>query len=527
MKNPPVTKDLPDNQPRYLLPLAMLLLGFILIRNLWVSDDSFITMRVIDNFMHGYGLVWNVGERVQVFTHPLWLFIILPFAYIFKDSLYTYYVPSLLISLLTIYLFLSHFAQSPRKLILTAIALGGSMAFIDFSSSGLENPLTHLLLVIFFIVFLREDPSPTRKLFRITLLTALSTLNRFDIILLFLPALIYQFWQCRAQLRKATVVLLVSFLPLIAWEIFATFYYGFPLPNTFYAKAQTSLQASYMLEQGAAYFTNSIRWDPLTLGAVLLGLCSIGIQRSGKRVAIAVGMVCYAYYILRIGGDFMSGRFFTGIFLAGLVLLLTSDLKPTFGLVPPKYYYLSLVLLLILGLSAKSPPLLTHNLPQGYAYDQFGITNEKYHIFNATGWTNHIWHISEPDMAIKGDQARKAGISPVDQNVIGFFGYRAGPNIYVIDYHSLADPLRARLPVNGIMRVGHYERVMPLGYRETIANGFVSNEIVNPDLHIYYDKLMTLIRGDLFARGRLGEIIKFNLGQYDYLIKNYLDAHEQ
>jgi hypothetical protein len=38
---------------------------------------------------------------------------------------------------------------------------------------------------------------------------------------------------------------------------------------------------------------------------------------------------------------------------------------------------------------------------------------------------------------------------------------------------------------------------------------------------------MTLIRGDLFARGRLGEIIKFNLGQYDYLIKNYLDAHEQ
>jgi len=111
--------------------------------------------------------------------------------------------------------------------------------------------------------------------------------------------------------------------------------------------------------------------------------------------------------------------------------------------------------------------------------------------------------------------------------VIGFFGYRAGPDIYVIDYHSLADPLRARLPVNGIMRVGHYERVMPLGYRETIANGFVRNEIVNPDLHIYYDKLMTLIRGDLFARGRLGEIIKFNLGQYDYLIKNYLDAHEQ
>jgi arabinofuranosyltransferase len=38
----------------------------------WVGDDAVITARVVDNFLHGYGLRWNVSDRVQAFTHPLW-----------------------------------------------------------------------------------------------------------------------------------------------------------------------------------------------------------------------------------------------------------------------------------------------------------------------------------------------------------------------------------------------------------------------------------------------------------------------
>jgi hypothetical protein len=36
----------------------------------WIGDDAAITARVIDNLLHGYGLRWNVDERVQAFTHP-------------------------------------------------------------------------------------------------------------------------------------------------------------------------------------------------------------------------------------------------------------------------------------------------------------------------------------------------------------------------------------------------------------------------------------------------------------------------
>ncbi len=48
--------------------LALLFFAWLLARNAWYGDDVFISMRVIDNFVSGYGLVWNVGERVQVFS---------------------------------------------------------------------------------------------------------------------------------------------------------------------------------------------------------------------------------------------------------------------------------------------------------------------------------------------------------------------------------------------------------------------------------------------------------------------------
>ena len=47
----------------------------VLVRTAWVCDDAYITFRVVDNFVGGFGLRWNVAERVQGYTHPLWMLI--------------------------------------------------------------------------------------------------------------------------------------------------------------------------------------------------------------------------------------------------------------------------------------------------------------------------------------------------------------------------------------------------------------------------------------------------------------------
>src|SRR5689334_7951888 len=56
--------------------LACAVFFVLLWRTAWVSDDAFITLRTLDNWWHGYGLRWNVAERVQTFTHPLWLLLL-------------------------------------------------------------------------------------------------------------------------------------------------------------------------------------------------------------------------------------------------------------------------------------------------------------------------------------------------------------------------------------------------------------------------------------------------------------------
>jgi len=59
--------------------VAALVALLIVFRTAWVSDDAFITFRTIDNILHGFGPRWNVDERVQTFTHPLWLLLLTPF----------------------------------------------------------------------------------------------------------------------------------------------------------------------------------------------------------------------------------------------------------------------------------------------------------------------------------------------------------------------------------------------------------------------------------------------------------------
>jgi len=55
------------------LALLLLLYAFVLIRTAWLSDDAYITLRTVSNLLQGYGPVWNVAERVQAYTHPLWM----------------------------------------------------------------------------------------------------------------------------------------------------------------------------------------------------------------------------------------------------------------------------------------------------------------------------------------------------------------------------------------------------------------------------------------------------------------------
>ena len=39
----------------------------------WTTDDGFINFRIVHMLVEGHGPVFNVGERVETYTSPLWL----------------------------------------------------------------------------------------------------------------------------------------------------------------------------------------------------------------------------------------------------------------------------------------------------------------------------------------------------------------------------------------------------------------------------------------------------------------------
>src|SRR5207302_7071841 len=68
---------------------------------------------------------------------------------------YSSLVLSITISLIAVAIFSVYLARSTLLATLGIMALAASKSFVDFSTSGLENPLTYLLIVIFMLVFYR------------------------------------------------------------------------------------------------------------------------------------------------------------------------------------------------------------------------------------------------------------------------------------------------------------------------------------------------------------------------------------
>ena len=207
-----------------------------MLQRAWLYDDAYITFRVVDNAVNGYRFTWNTAEKVQVYTHPLWFLVVTAVQFVFRDIYLVGIFLSLAIALSAVTILGFKVSKSWLGGILAVLVLAASNAFVDFSTSGLENTLTHLLLALFFWVYFKRE-NGFEKIFLLSLVSSLGILNRMDTALLFLPPLAWAFFQLgRKNWLKGLLLAAAGQLPLLTWEIFATLYYGFPLPNTAYAK---------------------------------------------------------------------------------------------------------------------------------------------------------------------------------------------------------------------------------------------------------------------------------------------------
>ncbi|MFT9850467.1 hypothetical protein [Aneurinibacillus sp. REN35] len=510
-----------NHRSSLLIWLTIALYAILLYRTAWITEDAYITYRTIDNFVNGYGLTWNTDERVQVYTHPLWMFLLSGVYAVFGNMYWTSIIFSMVVSLAVIVLFSSRIASSIRTAALGVLVLTFSKAFMDYSTSGLENPLTHLLLVLFCALYLKRKPD-IRGLFMLSLIAALAMVNRMDSILLFAPVLAWVFldtknWRAGWGARICAAAL--GFLPFIVWELFSLFYYGVPVPNTAYAKLNTGIDSLAYAKQGLFYLKNSLFYDPITLPAIVIASLVPLLARDWKRIPIAAGAILYVLYVIKVGGDFMSGRFMTAPLLGAMIALVSMPLTLSRKM-------LSGAAVAIAAVSLLAPyPSIASDASYGTVrkglIDEHGIADERAFYYQAAGLLRAHEGVKLPDSPMV-----KKGIAWQDRTLsleshIGFFGFYGGPKLHIIDSFALSEPLLARLPISEYpkWRIGHYTRIMPEGYRDTIASGV--NRIKDPNLAAYYDKLSFIIAGDLFSMERIKEIWKLNTGQYDHLLAAY------
>ena len=91
----------------------------------------YITYRTADNFINGYGLRWNVAERVQMYTHPLWMFLFTAVYAIGRNAYYASVGLAIAFSVGTIVLYAARLASRAATAALGILALISSRAFID------------------------------------------------------------------------------------------------------------------------------------------------------------------------------------------------------------------------------------------------------------------------------------------------------------------------------------------------------------------------------------------------------------
>lgn len=502
-------------QLTWLPPLLLLVLFVVVVvKSAWLADDAYITLRTVNHWLDGFGPVWNIGERVQAYTHPLWMLLLSGVIGITREYYFTTILLSIVISAAAYALVVFRLAADWVSATLGGLILVLSKAYIDFSTSGLENALTHLLLAAFLVLYMAQAGRrrALANLGWLAFCAALGSVNRLDTLLLFLPPLAMALFEQRGRRWRALGVAALGFLPLVIWELFSIVYYGFPVPNTYYAKLGTGIALAAQLQQGLFYFMQSIGADPITMAAIVAGVALPWLVRDRRTQPISIAIILYLLYVLRIGGDFMSGRFLTAPLLCAVVILVVYPLAAR----PQLQIGTAFAAVLLLGFAnpAQSPWLsnVTYRVAE---IDNKGIADERGHYYQTYGL---LPSNRNNRLTAGGEILGTPDPADFSHCGIGMRGFQASPYTRIVDFCGLADALIARLPALDATdwRIGHPIRKVPDGYLGTVRTG--RNQIVDPGVAKFYDRLQVVIAGPLFAPERWAEIWRFNTGQYDGLL---------
>jgi len=310
----------------------------------WGLDDAYISYRFASNLVEGHGLVFNPGERVEGYTNFLYVLLIAPgIAGFGSEAAYPFSVAINALFLLAALWAVDAAARtrlerSPARVV--SLLFAASPAIWIAASSGLETPLviaffaTAWAMLSRLLVALGAAPgaplhAPTVRWLAAAL--AGMALTRADGFVMAGVFLVYLAARFPARSWRAVAICSAAAVGTTLLQVGGRLlYYGYPLPNSYYAKvggglAERLLFASALLP----------RLTPILPYLVVIAVASLAVlyaiparwRAFGWRGAVAsvpfevffpLAWVGYWFYV---GGDVFGERFLLVLIPVGAQLL--------------------------------------------------------------------------------------------------------------------------------------------------------------------------------------------------------------
>ncbi|HJX38261.1 MAG TPA: hypothetical protein VJ714_06665 [Anaerolineae bacterium] len=293
-------------------------------------DDAFISFRYAQNLVTGQGLVFNPGEKVEGYTNFLWTVILAAFMRLGFDPSAVSIVLGAALSVATLWMVYQFFRlispTEPMIPIIASLCLAVDGSFALWAVSGMETSMFAFLVLSALACHVWEWQRGKPGLLSGALL-ALAAMTRPEGVLVFAVLMLHQVLGrlvVRRQLLASADIakagaFLGLYLPYFLWRYY---YYGFLLPNTFYAKV-TVQDVGAQYQRGLRHIA--------TFGRLHLGwlLTLLALVAAFKRrisfwlTAVLVVVMVYLGYIVYVGGDWSVGRFFVPLLPPGYMLVAT------------------------------------------------------------------------------------------------------------------------------------------------------------------------------------------------------------
>lgn len=502
----------------------------------WQSDDAYHAYIMAKNLVDGNGFVYNIGQRATASSCPLFTLVVALGYFVIRDMFFVSLLINIVFSALAYKILVWNFAKTKNQIVFCFAVLASSISFISYTTSGLENSMLFFLAAMFLKVYFSSERYNGKKMFILAILVALIAMTRMDAVLLFAPmaVYVYLFKRDNVSFIKAVGIGILGLLPFVLWELFATFYFGFPVPNTAYAKLGTDIALRDYLVRGVKYYINAIICDPIVLMVPLFAVIACLIVKKLQYIFCMSGVALYGLYLLYIGGDFMMGRHFTVLFYISLVCYTDIKNREFSFLGKGASFNRTFVGFVIAAIIFTST---SHVISSQFLFGETfnsPISDERAGYFRYSSLFNNVISLVKTgDLCIR-DAWNEMGIDEIRsynlpggilRNVPGISKYYNN-DLYLNDQYALGDPFLAHLPAvkEDNWRIGHMWREIPEGYNDQVFYG--NNEdgtlrIENADVAEYYAIIDKITRGDLFDKERIKMIVNINLGKYDYLIQNY------